>query len=87
MLASGNSAVEVCAENIIKTIRGEVPMVRSKGISDRIIDSPLTRESAARADVQEQLKIYEKRIRSMDISIGADDAADGDVGIRLKVSG
>ena len=33
MKASGNGAPEICVQNLLKTIRGEVPYERIKGLS------------------------------------------------------
>ena len=38
MKASGNAAPETCVQNLLKTIRGEVPYDRIKGIDRTLID-------------------------------------------------
>ena len=45
MKANGNGKPQTCVQNLIKTIRGEVPYDRIKGIPRHLIDSPS--ESAA----------------------------------------
>ena len=40
MKASGNAAPETCVQNLLKTIRGEVPYERIKGIDRTLIDRP-----------------------------------------------
>ena len=40
MKASGNGAPEICVQNLLKTIRGEVPYERIKGIDRTLIDKP-----------------------------------------------
>ena len=40
MKASGNAAPETCVQNLLKTIRGEVPYERIKGIDRTLIDKP-----------------------------------------------
>ncbi len=42
MLAQGNSDPRVCALNLLRTIRGEVPLERTKGIDREHIDKPIT---------------------------------------------
>ena len=42
MKASGNAAPETCVQNLLKTIRGEVPYERIKGIDRTLIDKPLS---------------------------------------------
>ena len=39
MKASGNGAPEICVQNLLKTIRGEVPYERITGIDRTLIDS------------------------------------------------
>ena len=38
MKASGNGTPETCVQNLLKTIRGEVPYERLKGIDRTLID-------------------------------------------------
>ncbi len=40
MKASGNAAPETCVQNLLKTIRGEVPYERIKGIDRTLIHKP-----------------------------------------------
>ena len=39
MRANNNSNVQVCVDNLLKTIKGEVPYSRRKGISKNIVDA------------------------------------------------
>ena len=45
MKASGNGAPEICVQNLLKTIRGDVPYERIKGIDRTLIDKPRDRKS------------------------------------------
>lgn len=40
MLAQGNGEAAVCAANLLRTVRGEVPMSRVKGIGREHFDGP-----------------------------------------------
>ena len=40
MRASNNSDVQVCMDNLLKTVKGEVPYSREKGIKRNIVDLP-----------------------------------------------
>lgn len=63
MKASGNGTPETCVQNLLKTIRGEVPYERLKGIDRTLIDRPS--ELAAPdlvADVQWVVETYEPRV-------------------------
>lgn len=63
MRKSGNSRPEVCANNILSTIRGEVAYERVKGIDGRLHDQPAsTATSEAETDAERQLEIFEPRI-------------------------
>ena len=42
MRANGNGAPNVCASNLLRLIRGEVPYERIKGLDPRMIDKPIT---------------------------------------------
>ncbi len=86
MLASGNSDRLVCAGNLVKTIRGECPMERTKGIAREIIDAPVTQENKVKSDVEWTVTTYEPRITNLEISLGPRDAEHGDVGVLLKVT-
>ena len=49
MKASGNGTPQTCVQNLLKTIRGEVPYERIKGIDRTLIDKPSQTELAALA--------------------------------------
>ena len=40
MRASGNGSAQRCAENLLATVRGEVPYDRLKGLDARVVDKP-----------------------------------------------
>jgi len=71
MLAKGNSDREVCAFNLLRTVRGEVPYARLKGLNGAIIDNPASLSSGElAADAEWVLRIYEPRIQPGEITIG-----------------
>lgn len=79
MKASGNGKPQTCVQNLLKTIRGEVPYERIKGIDRTLIDSPS--ESAAQdlaADVEFVVKTYEPRVKLSDVELRALAAQTGD---------
>lgn len=70
MKASGNGAPEICVQNLLKTIRGEVPYERIKGIDRTLIDKPS--ESAGpdlAADVEFVVETYEPRVRLSSVEL------------------
>ena len=40
MRAKNNSSIQVCTDNLLKTVKGEVPYSREKGIAKNIVDIP-----------------------------------------------
>lgn len=63
MKASGNGKPEICVQNLLKTIRGEVPYERMKGISRALIDQPgETVGAELTADVEFLIETYEPRV-------------------------
>ena len=81
MLAHGNAAPPVCALNLLRTFRGEVPYARTKGIDRALIDMPATESWRLDADAEWVVGAYEPRAELGDVLRGASarDAALGDL--------
>lgn len=63
MRKTGNSLPEVCAANILSTIRGEVAYERIKGVDGTLHGQPMNTAAAeAETDAERQLEIFEPRI-------------------------
>ncbi len=87
MRASGNGKPRVCAENLLKCVRGEVPYERIKGIAPRIVDAPYT--EARQAFVQDSsllIEIYEPRARLDYIDLIPADGAQGGFNIAMEIT-
>ena len=70
MRAEGNGAVEVCANNLLRIARGEVPFERVKGLDPRMIDQPISEaQSSIRQDAEWLLATYEPRVTVNAINI------------------
>ena len=70
MLSKGNGRPEICASNILLTVRGEVPYERLKGIDRAVIDRPAAlAEGQISADVIWALETYEPRISAESVSL------------------
>ncbi len=71
MRAQGNGTPGVCAENLLKILRGEVPYERIKGLDPSLIDKPF---SEARADLRQDaewlITTYEPRVAINSIRVG-----------------
>ena len=87
MRASGNGNPVVCAENLLKVFRGEVPYERIKGIDPRVIDRPA---GAAVDDLAQDaewvLETYEPRVTADGFSITPSDAAAGGYTVTADIS-
>ena len=73
MRANGNGNPQICAENLLKCTRGEVPYERLKGLDPSLIDQPANNaEANLRRDIDWLVGTYEPRISAGDIVITPD---------------
>ena len=78
MRANGNGTPAVCVENLLQTVRGEVPYERIKGLDPNLIDRPASNVSAdLRQDVEWLIETYEPRVEASSIAIHLESAVDG----------
>lgn len=77
-MASGNGAAETCAVNLLRTVRGEVPMARVKGIGREHIDRPSSTAGELYGDVEWVLETFEPRLDPDEVEAMAEDASAGD---------
>lgn len=64
MKAGGNGTPETCVQNLLKTIRGEVPYERIKGIERTLIDRPSKLAGTELAtEVEFAVVTYEPRVQ------------------------
>lgn len=86
MRASGNGDVSVCANNLLRTFRGEVPYERVKGLDPRNIDRPL---EDAELDIQQDaewlLENYEPRAVVEGVSVEPSDEVNGGFAVLAKI--
>lgn len=72
MKASGNGTPQTCVQNLLKTIRGEVPYERIKGIDRSLIDQPSeTSAPDLEADVEFVVETYEPRVQLSSVELDA----------------
>ena len=87
MRASGNGAPDVCANNLLRTFRGEVPFERVKGIDPRLIDKPFSEvESELNDDAEWLVNTYEPRVTLDGVSISGTSVADGGFSITANIT-
>lgn len=85
MKATGNGDVGVCAQNLLATVRGEVPYDRLRGLNARFVDKPVRdAEDEAARDAEWVLKTYEPRIDLDGVDITQGD--NGDFGVTAKIT-
>lgn len=78
MRAFGNGNPALCANNLLRIARGEVPFERVKGLNPRLIDRPLTTvEPQLRQDAEWLISTYEPRASVEKIQIIQEDRAAG----------
>ena len=78
MMAKGNGAPQLCANNLLRTFRGEVPYERVKGLEPRIIDRPMvTGNAELRQDADWLIDTYEPRAAIKSISVAPSDTVSG----------
>ena len=70
MRASGNGSAQRCAENLLATVRGEVPYDRLKGLDARVVDKPYNEaQSLIQQDAEWVLETYEPRGTVKEITV------------------
>lgn len=87
MKSSGNGSVDVCVNNLLRMVRGEVPYERTKGIDPRLIDMPQRGSSTdLAADAEWVLEIFEPRAVLDGLKVVQKDGANGDFSIVANVT-
>lgn len=77
MRANGNGSPEVCANNLLRIARGEVPFERVKGLDPRLIDRPISEaQRSIRQDAEWLISTYEPRVIVNAINIDQETGAD-----------
>ena len=78
MRSTGNGAPNVCANNLLRLFRGEVPYERVKGLDPRIIDKPvLVADARLRQDADWLVSTYEPRAEIKSITVLQSDTVSG----------
>lgn len=87
MRAQGNGSPALCADNLLKITRGEVPYERVKGLDPRLIDRPFgVAEAEIQQDAEWLLETYEPRVDVNGINIDPSDAASGGFAITADIN-
>lgn len=87
MLAKGNKNPKICAENLLKCTRGEVPYERVKGLEPRLVDRPsMETRTAAQQDAAWLVETYEPRVIVGAIEVVSDENAPGGFSIVANIT-
>lgn len=87
MRATGNGAPGLCANNLLRLTRGEVPFERVKGLDPRMIDRPISEaESEIRQDAEWLISTYEPRADVNSINIAQESGAEGGYSVTADVT-
>ena len=84
MKAHGNGAPEICAHNLLRIVRGEVPFDRVRGLDGALIDQPNAAEDAL-ADAEWVLETYEPRVEADSLTSFAEAALHGDFAVAVNI--
>lgn len=86
MRAKGNGTPEVCADNLVKIVRGEVPFERVKGLNPRTIDRPLIdAEAELQQDAEWLISTYEPRVTVQGIHVAQANGVTGGFSVTAEV--
>lgn len=89
MLSTGNGEPAVCALNLLRTFRGEVPYVRTKGMDRSLVDIPATESWRVDADAEWVIGNYEPRVSFDEVRMAAsaESVRSGDLSAIAAISG
>lgn len=84
MIEKGNGNRILCFKNLLRTIRGEVPLERLQGLNREFFDAPAgTVTPRLKADISQQIAWYEPRVDVAQIAI-TDVSPEGDVNFTIE---
>lgn len=87
MRASGNGLKQVCVQNLLATVRGEVCFDRLRGLSAEIVDQPGADAAAeAQQDAAWMLRTYEPRANVESIEVTRASEAEGDFRVTANIT-
>lgn len=77
----------MCAGNLLRMVRGEVPYERVKGLNPRLVDRPLSEaEAEIQQDAEWLLETYEPRVTVKGVSVAPSDAPNGGFAVTADIS-
>lgn len=85
MRAQGNGLPQVCAANLLRTVRGEVAYDRLRGRDGALIDQPNATDTAA-ADAEWVLETYEPRVNAEEIVTDPSGVLSGEFNMTVNIT-
>lgn len=86
MKSSGNGNPAVCANNLVRISRGEIPFDRIKGVRlSELTGASLSEWEDLEEDIKWMVKTYEPRVDVDSVDIETTDAANGQVAVTVNV--
>lgn len=85
MKAHGNGNPEVCASNLLRIVRGEVPFDRVRGRDGALIDQPNVSDEAI-ADAEWVLETFEPRVNVESVEVLPVAARTGDFSTLVNIT-
>jgi hypothetical protein len=84
MKAHGNGTPEVCASNLLRIVRGEVPFDRVRGRDGALVDQPNAVDEAV-DDIEWLLETYEPRVTVESVEATAEAILTGDFATLVNI--
>lgn len=86
MRSTGNGDKQVCVQNLLAIVRGEVPYDRLRGLNARAVDRPGAEAAdELTQDAEWMLKTYEPRAEVRAISVNQSYTAEGDFSVTAEI--
>lgn len=87
MRAEGNGNPAVCANNLLRMVRGEVPYDRVKGLDPSLIDRPVSSSAVAvKQDAEWLIETYEPRAALHGLNMEPPETAGGSFVITANIT-
>ena len=88
MKGSGNGNPAICANNLVRISRGEIPFDRIKGVRlAELTGSSLSEREDLIEDTKWRVETYEPRVSVESVKLETTDAANGQVALTVNITG
>lgn len=88
MKSTGNGNPAICANNLVRISRGEVPFDRIKGVRlAELTGTSLSEKEDLIEDTKWMVETYEPRVEAESVKLQTADAANGQVVLTVNIKG